>query len=215
MSAGALRLSPQSDRGLERRHRRRWVRRLLGCPAARTDPAEAVRAADSGQRRQLHALHAVFARGGRRDAGAPPRRDAAARHPQAHQPAPRSGHRARPGGADRRATGPGGRHRDDPLRPVHRGAGLGLALPADPGARPTRDRVQEPRRCDLAAQPRDRDARAGERRRGRARAARSCSPTSSSAAATPGSRRSPSFRTSPPTPWTVTRAPACTGCGGS
>ena len=47
------------------------------------------------------------------------------------------------------------------------------------------------------------------------RGAKNCSPTSSSAAATPASRRSPSCRTSPPTRWTATRAPACTGCAGS
>ena len=71
-----------------------------------------------------------------------------------------------------------------------------------------------PRRRDLAAQPRDRDARGRQRDRRRAPAARSCSPTSSSAAATPGSRRSPSCRTSPPTRSRATRAPACTGCAG-
>ena len=84
-----------------------------------------------------------------------------------------------------------------------------------PGPRRARDRLQEPRRRDLAAQPRDRDARGGERDRGPGAGATSCSPTSSSAAATPASRRWPSCRTSPPTRWSATRAPACTGCAGS
>ncbi len=45
-------------------------------------------------------------------------------------------------------------------------------------------------------------------------AATSCSPTSSSAAATPASRRSPSCRTSPRTRSRAIRALACTGCAG-
>ena len=84
-----------------------------------------------------------------------------------------------------------------------------------PGLDRARDRLQEPRRRDLASKPRDRDARAGERRPRTRRGARSCSPTSSSAAATRASRRWPSFRTSPPTRWIATRARACTGCAGS
>ncbi len=56
--------------------------------------------------------------------------------------------------------------RSDPLRPVPGRARLGLALAAGPGARRARDRLQEPRRRDLAAQPPDRDARGGERDRG-------------------------------------------------
>ena len=53
------------------------------------------------QRRQLPALHAVPARGRGGDAGAAPRRHAAARHPQAHLPAARGGHRPRPGARGR------------------------------------------------------------------------------------------------------------------
>ena len=45
--------------------------------------------------------------------------------------------------------------------------------------------------------------------------ARRCSPTSSSAAATPASRRSPSFRTSPRTRSSATRGRGCRACGGS
>ena len=84
-----------------------------------------------------------------------------------------------------------------------------------PGLDRARDRLQEPRRRDLAAKPR-RSRRSSRRTRPRIRrAARSCSPTSSSAAATRASRRSPSSRTSPPTRWTATRGRACTGCAGS
>ena len=54
------------------------------------------------------------------------------------------------------------------------------------------------------------EANATEDRRG----ATGSSPTSSSAAATPASRRSPSCRTLPPTRSRATRGPACTGCAG-
>ena len=61
-----------------------------GGAGAGADDAEAVGAADPRQRRQLHALHAVPAGGGGRDAGAAPRGHAAARDPQAHLPAARA-----------------------------------------------------------------------------------------------------------------------------
>ena len=72
-----------------------------------------------------------------------------------------------PEGAHRRDLDPRGRGRDDPLRPVPGRGGLGLPLASGARARPARDRLQEPRRRDLAPQPRDRDARARERVRGR------------------------------------------------
>ena len=60
------RLGGPADRGLERRDRRRRVRRIVGRPRARAAAAEAVGPPDPRQRRQLPALHAVSARGGRR-----------------------------------------------------------------------------------------------------------------------------------------------------
>ena len=122
---------------------------------------------------------------------------------------------SRPRPPDGRADRPRRRRRGAPLRPAAARARLGQPLAADPGPRPARDRLQEPRRRDLAPQPPGRDARGRERQRGSPSAGPSCSPTSSSAAATPASRRSPSFRTSPPTRWTTTRAPGCRGCAGS
>ena len=73
-----------ADRGLERRDRRRRLRRDVGGPRARAAAAEAVGAPDARQRRQLHALHAVSARGRGGHARAPARGHAAARHPRAH-----------------------------------------------------------------------------------------------------------------------------------
>ena len=84
--------------GLERRHRRWWIRRGGGGAGAGADDAAAVGAAGAGQRRQLHALHAVPARGRGGDAGAAARGDAAAGDPQADLPA---------AGRDRSATIPG------------------------------------------------------------------------------------------------------------
>ena len=176
---------------------------------------QAVGAADAGQRRQLHALHAVPAGGGGGDAGAAPRGDAAARHPQAHLPAARLDRRPRPRGARRSSCGPRRRGRAASLRPAAARARLGLAgrcrCPASPSTRsasrasPTRSGCATTwsRRSRRPTRPRTRPA------------ATSCSPTSSSAAATPASRRWPSCRTSPPTRWRATRAPACTGCAGS
>jgi len=54
------------SRGLERRHRRRWIRRSVGRARTGETRCQAVRAADLGQRRQLHALYAVSAGGGGR-----------------------------------------------------------------------------------------------------------------------------------------------------
>ncbi len=71
-----------------------------------------------------------------------------------------------PGGPHGSAPHPRGRGRRAALRPAPAGAGLGLAAVAGARPRPARDRVQEPRRRDLAAQPRGRDARGGERERG-------------------------------------------------
>ena len=85
---------------------------------------------------------------------------------QAHEPPPRRRHRPRPRGAHGRDLDPRGRGRDDPLRPVPGRGRLGLALAPGPRARPARDRLQEPRRRDLASQPRGRDTRARERDRG-------------------------------------------------
>ena len=189
---------------------------VVGGARARAAAAEAVGPPDPRQRRQLPALHAVPARGGRRHAGAAARGHAAARHPPAHRPAPRRDHRPRPGGAHGRAARPT-TARSSTLRYDQLLVALGSvsrSLPI-PGLDRARDRLQEPRRRDLAAQPR-RSRRSSRRTRPRTRrAARSCSPTSSSAAATPGSRRSPSSRTSPPTRWTATRGRGCTGCAGS
>ena len=170
---------------------------------ARAPAAEAVGAPDARQRRQLPALHAVPARGGGGDAGAAPRGHAAARHPQAHLPAARRG---RPPTTRRRARSSCATHEGEveELRYDQLLLALGSVsrlLPV-PGLDRARDRLQEPRRRDLAAKPR-RSRRSRPRTRARTRrAARSCSPTSSSAAATPASRRSPSCRTSPPTRWT-------------
>ena len=120
-----------------------------------------------------------------------------------------------PAAQDGRAAHPRGRDGAASLRPAAARARLGLAGAAGAGPLRARDRLQEPRRRDLAAQPRDRDAGGSQRDRGRRRVATSCSPTSSSAAATPASRRWPSCRTSPPTRSRAIRAPACTGCAGS
>ena len=71
-----------------------------------------------------------------------------------------------PRGEDGRAAGQVRRDRDASLRPAAARARLGLADAA--GARPgrARDRLQEPRRRDLPAQPRGRDPRGSERDRG-------------------------------------------------
>ena len=119
------------------------------------------------QRRQLPALHAVPARGRGGHARAAPRGHAAARHPQAHLPAARRGHRPRPGAPARSSCAPTrARSRScATTSSCSRSARSRGSLPV-PGPRPARDRLQEPRRRDLAAQPRDRDARGGERDRG-------------------------------------------------
>ncbi len=84
-----------------------------------------------------------------------------------------------------------------------------------PGPRPPRDRLQEPRRRDLAAQPRDRDAGARQLDRG-PRAARAAADLRlRRRRLRRASRRWPSCRTSPPTRWSAIRAPACTACAGS
>ena len=57
------------------------------------------------------------------------------------------------------------RDRDASLRPAAALARLGLADAADPRPGRARDRLQEPRRRDLPAQPRGRDARGSERDR--------------------------------------------------
>ena len=77
---------------------------------------------------------------------------------------------ARPRCPDRRAADPRGRERGAPLRPARDLGRLGLADAAGSGSGPARDRVQEPRRRDLAAQPRDRVPRAGQLDRGPAAA---------------------------------------------
>ena len=177
--------------------------------------AEAVGAADAGQRRQLHALHAVPARGGGGDAGAAARGHAAARDPQAHLPAAGRDRRPRPRRPHGRAAQPRRRDRGAALRPAAARARLGLAGAAGPRPRRARDRLQEPRRRDLAAQPRDRDARGRQRDRGpgpprgaahlRLRRRRLRRPR--------GARRAPGLRRRRDR--AATRAPACTGCAGS
>ena len=120
-----------------------------------------------------------------------------------------------PGARTVELTHPRGRGRGAPLRPAPARARLGLAAAAGAGPRPST------RSASRASPTRSGCATTSSRRSRRRtpprtrRAARSCSPTSSSAAATPASRRSPSCRTSPPTRWTATRAPGCTGCAGS
>ena len=59
-----------------------------------------------------------------------------------------------------------GAGREALLRPAADRAGIGLAGPAGAGPGRARDRVQEPRRRDLAPQPRHRNPRGGERDRG-------------------------------------------------
>ena len=68
-----------SSHRLERRHRGRWLRRLLRRPHARAAAAAAQRAHPARQRRELHALHAAAAGRRGRHARAAPRRRAAAR----------------------------------------------------------------------------------------------------------------------------------------
>ena len=180
----------------------------------RADAAEAVGAAAARERRQFPALYAVPARGRRRAARAAPRRDAASGDPASNVPPARRRHRARPGGADRRAANPRGRDRAAPLRPVRSRSRLGL--PHRSGSRSGRacDRLQEPGRRDLASEPRGRDLEEANATEDAARGS-GCSRTSSSAAAMPASRRWPSSRTSRRTRWSPIRAPGYTGCAGS
>ena len=137
----------------------RWLR------GSWSGSCRAVGPAGAGQRRQLHALHAVPARGRGGDAGAAPRGHAAAGDPQAHQPAAGDDRRARPRRPHRAAAQPRRRDRGASLRPAAARPRLGLAGAAGPGPERARDRLQEPRRRDLAAQPRDRDAGGGQRDR--------------------------------------------------
>ena len=108
----------RSFRGLERRHRRGRIRRLLRGSSARAPDAGAEHAHHARQRRQLPALHAVPARGRRRHAGAAPRRHAAARRAEGDTSAPGRGDRPRRGAAHRHDARPGGWRARAGLRPA-------------------------------------------------------------------------------------------------
>ena len=129
-----------------------------GYYAARTlekHAAAAQRARHAGQRRELPALHAAAAGRGGRDAGAAPRRRAAAR---AAEDAPTCGSAASPA-PSRSATrcivdSLDGRRARAALRPADRRARLDLAHAADPRPGRARDRLQDAAGGDRAAQPR-------------------------------------------------------------
>ena len=167
------------------------------------------------QRRQLPALHAVPAGGRGRHARAAPRRHAAARRARADAPAARRRDRPRRRAprpsrcATRRApstsfTTTSWSSRSDRSRGCCRSPGLGehaIGFKSLADAIWLRNHVIQ---ClELADATED------------PRVARSCSRSCSWAAATPGSRRSPSYRTSRPRRWSSTRARACTACAGS
>ena len=129
--------------------------------------AAAVGAADARQRRQLPALHAVPAGGGGGDAGAAPRGHAAARDARPHLPAAGHGHGPRPERAHGRAADPRGRDRASfPTTSCCSRSARSRGCCRCPGLAEHAIGFKTPRRRDLAAQPRDRDARGGERHRG-------------------------------------------------
>ena len=164
------------------------------------------------QRRQLHPLHAVPARGrGRARWSRATSSRRCARSSTAPTCASARSARTTPSPRTVELRGHDGETeqlRYDQLVLVGR---LGLADGPGPRPRPsTRSGSRASPTRSGCATTSSRRSRWRTRPRTR-RAASSCSPTSSSGAATPGSRRWPSSRTSPPTRWTATRARGCTG----
>ena len=180
-------------------HRRRRLRRHVHRTASAAPAAQRAQGQEGRDHRRrpavVHDLPAVPARGrgGQRRAAAR-RRPAAPRAGQV-----RGAHRAV------RLAGPRASGRPDPahpgrgVRPVLRGrragAGLDRAHAADPGAGRAGHRLQAGRGGHRAAQPDARQARHRDQRQSTTRPAGGCSPSCSSAAATPASRRWPSSRT--------------------
>ena len=184
---------------IRRGDRRRGLRRPVRGAPARASPAAPQRPHRARQRRQLPALHAAAPGRRRGVARAAPRGRPAARGARVgrHPPGPRDRRRprARRGPrADRRRP-----RRDAALRPADRHARLGLARAA--GARPRRARRSASRRwptrspCATAPCSTWRSPSRCPTTRPGASTSRSCS----SAPATPGSRASPSCRTTWPT----------------
>ena len=104
---------------------------------------------------------------------------------------------------------------DLPVRPRDRRRRVGLADAADPGSRRARHRLQERRGSHPAAQPGASSAWTSPSRPPTSRSGGATSPSSSSAAGMPASRRWPSWRTWPATPpgTTGTCGPrTCAGC---
>ena len=102
-----------------------------------------------------------------------------------------------------------------PLRPARDRARLGVADVSDPRPGRARDRVQDDRRGDRAAQPRSSATWRPPRRSTTRSCAGRTSTSCSWAAATPASRAWPSSRTSPTTRSRTTRAAGRPGCAGS